>query len=153
MTGPALAGAAAFGDDAVDVVPDGAFHHRIADRDIDAIHGAGVRNISDAGGFFFSEERHAQPIVADQTRAAPQAFCDFVFALNGGSVLSRPNLSRNAASIFAAICRCSLRYARAFSRPWPIRSPAKLNHDPLFSTIPCSEPRSSRSPSRDIPSP
>ena len=45
---------------------------------------------------------------------------------------------------------CSFRNVRAFSRPCPIRSPAKLNQDPDFSTTPSVAPRSSKSPSREI---
>src|SRR6266851_233394 len=40
-----------------------------------------------------------------------------------------------------------------FSRPWPRRSPLYENHAPLFSTTRLFEARSSRSPSREMPSP
>ena len=40
-----------------------------------------------------------------------------------------------------------------FSRPWPIRSPSKEYHAPLFSMMPSSLPRSTSSPSLEIPVP
>src|SRR6266849_10092754 len=59
-------------------------------------------------------------------------------------------------SVFSSLSRMSLfsfRNTRAFSRPWPMRSPPKLIHVPLFSSTPFSTPRSIKSPSREIPSP
>ena len=60
VTRRAHAGAAAFGDDAVHTVLDGAFHNGIADRDIYDSCSAGIGVISDGRGFLrlFSKERH-----------------------------------------------------------------------------------------------
>ena len=51
-------------------------------------------------------------------------------------VCATPSLVRNSASIVARISVFSFRNCRDCSRPWPMRSPRKLNQDPLFSTTP-----------------
>src|SRR3989442_12273167 len=64
-----------------------------------------------------------------------------------------PSFSRTLASICAATSGCSRRKSRAFSRPWPMRSPPKAYQAPVFSTIPCSDAMSISSPSLEMPVP
>src|SRR5690606_11390113 len=69
------------------------------------------------------------------------------------SATTGASFSRNAASILAATSGLSLRYWRAFSLPWPMRSPSQLYQAPDFSTSLASTPMSMSSPSRLMPSP
>src|SRR5258707_1262192 len=75
---------------------------------------------------------------------------DVALGLTGSGISS---FLRSAVSSLSRMSLFSFRKTRAFSRPWPMRSPPKLIHVPLFSSKPFSTPRSIRSPSREIPSP
>ena len=55
---------------------------------------------------------------------------------------------RSKFSIFPRMSACSFKNTRAFSRPWPSRSPPNEIHVPDFSRTPFSTPRSIKSPSR-----
>src|SRR5271165_5774178 len=70
-----------------------------------------------------------------------------------GSFLIMPSAVRKSVSIWDRTSGLSFRNWRAFSRPWPMRSPPKLYQEPLFSTMFWAAPRSIRSPSREMPSP
>src|SRR5690606_4148459 len=61
--------------------------------------------------------------------------------------------ARSSASILFATSGFSLRYRRAFSLPWPMRSSPQLYQAPAFSTSFASTPISISSPSRLMPSP
>ena len=63
------------------------------------------------------------------------------------------SFSRSFASSCSAMLGLSLRYWRAFSLPWPMRSPMQLYQAPDFSTSLLSTPMSISSPSREMPSP
>ena len=60
VAGGTLAGAATFGNNAVDSILDGAFHNRVADRHGDLASIARVRDVGHRGSFclFFSKEAH-----------------------------------------------------------------------------------------------
>src|SRR6266403_11157 len=75
---------------------------------------------------------------------------DVALGLTGSGISS---FLRSAVSSLSRMSLFSFRKTRAFSRPWPMRSPPKLIHVPLFSSTPFSTPRSIKSPSREIPSP
>src|SRR5262245_56063487 len=79
--------------------------------------------------------------------SAPAAFA------SGSSLTGIPNFIFTSRSIFLRSSAFSLSDTLAFSLPWPNRSPLYENQAPLFSTTRLFTARSSKSPSREIPSP
>src|SRR5579885_2595341 len=91
----------------------------------------------------------------------PAAQLPRLIAQSSFSVLSSPApalltataLARICASISLALAGLSFKYWRALSLPCPMRSPRYEYQAPVFSMMPCCEPSSMISPSRDTPSP
>src|SRR5206468_10847631 len=114
----------------------------------------------EAGGL---RDGHLHRGAAPQEVVGPQAF--FFSGMGSTSAFSdlaagatfsstgRPSPFRSRLSISARTSGLSFRNCRAFSRPWPMRSPSIAYQAPDFSTTLWSTPRSMRSPSLLIPSP